>query len=77
MSTCHPVPMSSGLPMARKEYWYRTDEQKFAVEAAKQAARRLSELATEPRRVCRRLPFLRRWSNEQIQDKTELFAGGA
>jgi hypothetical protein len=28
----------------------------------------------EPHRVCRRLPFLRRWSNEQTEDKTELFA---
>jgi hypothetical protein len=28
----------------------------------------------EPPRVCRRLPFLREWSNEQAKDKTALFA---
>jgi hypothetical protein len=29
---------------------------------------------SEPPRVCRRLPFLREWSNEQAKDKTPLFA---
>src|SRR5690606_41856577 len=39
--------------------------------------RRSGLRSVEPRRVCRRLPFLRRWSNEQTEDKTALFAGGA
>jgi indole-3-acetate monooxygenase len=30
-----------------------------------------SRKVSEPRRVCRRLPFLRRWSNEQTEDKAE------
>jgi CRISPR-associated endonuclease Csn1 len=33
----------------------------------------IDAVVIEPRRVCRRLPFLREWSNEQAKDKTALF----